>query len=230
MRATILTSCLLLICGLAQAAGEATQFVLTIRKVEFKNTSGDWKTAFEGELPIDLGSQDPSAQFENKGRLPDGSYVGVRLTLDETVVVSGADGTAFTREGGEVEIRGTAQNLDTLPGQIQSLSEQKPSYSQREPGSLKVTLDFDYADRDRIIEIAATRDFSKVLDVKTSSKVTIVLRADVKSSIVHVWPDYYGDFPESDAMIVDFPKSFSEFSVKVDGVSAFSGGRIDVKF
>jgi hypothetical protein len=213
----------------AWSAGEAVKCVVTIKKVELKNAAGDWKTAFEGDLPLDLAASESAATFVNK-LAPEGTYVGVRLLLDETFEVAGSDGPAMTRDGGVVEIRGTAGTLAALPGDIQSLDEKKPSYSQREAGPIRVTLDYDYADRDKTIELFATRDFNKPFAVKLSSKIAISLRANLTESIVHVWPGYFGAFPDNDAMIFAFPKNFTEFSVKVDGASLYAGGTIDVKF
>lgn len=213
----------------ASAAGEATRFVIHIQKVELKTAAGDWKTAFEGDLPLDLAAPEPRASFENK-LAPEGSYVGVRLQLDETVEVAGSDGPAMTSEGGVIEITGTAATLADLPGQIQTLIEKKPTHNQKSVGLIRVTVDYDYADRDKTIEVFATRDLNKPIIVKTNSNISISLRADLNGSIIHVWPGYYGDFPAGDAVIFSFPKSFSDFSVKVDGSTGYAGGKIDVKF
>lgn len=216
--------------GIACAAGPASRCVLTIKKVELKNISGDWKIAFEGAAPIDLAAPDPVATLKSQAGLPEGSYIGVRLTIGETLEVSGRDGQFKTRQAGELELRGTAKNLDELPGQIESFMEKSPTYSSEGEGVMRVTLDFDYADRDHTIEISSSREFDKPFSGKPNSEFRLSLRADLKESIVHLWPKYYDKFPEKDAMIFNFPKNFTEFSITTEDATAYSGGKVVVLF
>lgn len=216
--------------GPARAAGDAEVFLVTVVKVEFKSVSGEWKTSYEGRLPLDLADPEASLQFDNQGKAPEGSYQNVRVTLDEAIQVKGRDGRSGTREGGVLEIRGTASRLTDLPGQVQNLNETMPTHTEDSPGLMKVGLDLDFADRDHVIEVTAPQGFEKAFSVKKDSKVSLNLRAPMTGTLEHVWPKYFGDFPAADVMMARFPSSLSEFSIKVDGATSFSKGPIAVDF
>lgn len=214
----------------ADAGGPADRFILNVKKVEFRTPAGEWKTVYEGSLPYDLADPEALLKFENTGA-PEGPYVNARLTFDETVEIEGVDGAARTLDGGEVEVRGTASDVDALPGQIQTITAVKPSFKEEgKPGRSRVTIDFDYADHDKIIELYAMRDAAKPFELKKGSKIEISMKADLSQSVVHLWPGYYDGFPETDVMIFDFPKEFKDFTVRSDYTTTYLTGKINVKF
>ena len=75
----------------AHANGEATQCILTIEKVEFKNTLGEWKTAYEGHLPLDIAAPDASDAAAN-GSVPVAREERVRLAAYRHFMMRGGAG------------------------------------------------------------------------------------------------------------------------------------------
>jgi hypothetical protein len=214
----------------ASAAGPADQCVVTVKKVELKNTAGDWFVLSDSDAKLDLAAKDPGLDLVNNGRLPAGDYVSCKLTLSETVVVSGVDGKNKTKEGGEVTIGGSAGVAADLPGEITQLDEVSPTWNTEKEGAIKVNLDLDYRDRDNIMEIYLKREFQKPVAVKEGSKIRIALRVDLNETVHYAWPNYFNGFPAKETMYFLPPDHVSEVSLKSDAVSTIATSDIEWKF
>ena len=143
---------LFLIClifpSLCSAVGDASQCVMTVKKIELKNRAGDWIVLTDEEQPLDLFSQNPSITVVNKGRLAPGVYVNCKITLSEIFAVAGSDGPNMTREGGQITVGGTAAKAFDLPGEITSLNEVSPTWNTKSEGVMTEHLNLNYEDRD----------------------------------------------------------------------------------
>ena len=204
------------------AVGDASQCVMTVKKIELKNTAGDWVTLTEAEHKLDLFSQDPAITVENKGKIPAGVYVNCRVTLSEVFTVAGSDGPNMTKEGGEITVDGSAASSDVLPGDITALKEVSPTWNTQSEGVMIEHLNLNYEDRDNVMSIYSKRDFKRELKIKEGSSIKVTLRIDLKKTIYYVWPNYFNNFPPKDTMYFLPPADVSELSVKADGVTALA--------
>ena len=92
-------------------AGNADTYKITVQKIQLKNSSGEWITIATPNQEIDIASVNAGstvASFFNDASIPVGSYKNFKIVNSETIKVSGADGTHYTKSGGAVTISGTA--------------------------------------------------------------------------------------------------------------------------
>lgn len=212
------------------AVGDATQCVMTVKKIELKNRAGDWLVLTDEEQPFDLFSQNPAITVVNKGRLAPGVYVNCRITLSETFTFAGSDGPNMTKEGGQITVGGTAARASELPGEITSLNEVSPTWNTQSEGIMTEHLNLNYEDRDEVMAIFSKKDFTRDLVVKEGSTIRVTLRLDLKKTVYYVWADYFNGFPKKDTMYFLPPKDVSELSVKADAVTALATSDIEWTF
>ena len=212
------------------AVGNASQCVITIKKIELKNTAGDWLVLTDKEQKLNLFSQDPAITVVNKGKIAPGTYINCRITLSETLSVAGSDGPNMTKEGGEITVGGTAARISELPGEISSLKEVSPAWNTQSEGLITEHLNLNYEDRDNVMSIYSKRDFNRQLAVKEGSTIRVILRIDLKKTIYFVWANYFKGFPPKDTIYFLPPNEISELSVKVDAITALATGDIEWTF
>ncbi|MEI8345439.1 MAG: hypothetical protein WCG06_05135 [Candidatus Omnitrophota bacterium] len=95
----------------ACACSAAQQYKITLVRLELKNISGRWIKVFEPDTLVDLIDQKPALAFFNNGRIPPGRYVNFRLSISQTVRVSGRDGAHSTLAGGYTVVKTAAADL-----------------------------------------------------------------------------------------------------------------------
>jgi hypothetical protein len=212
------------------AAGDASQCVMTVKKIELKNKAGDWMTLTDEKAKLDFFLPDPTIVVVNKGKIPPGIYVNCRITLSETLFVAGSDGLNRTKQGGEITVSGTAKRIFDLPGEITALKEVSPTWNKDSEGMITEHLHLDYEDSDDIMRIYPRMNFKKELAVKEGSTIKVTLRMDLKGTIYYAWTNYFNGFPAGDTMYFLPPKDVSELSVKVDAVTALATSDIEWAF
>lgn len=77
----------------AQAA-DPTEYGVTIRRIEFRNSAGVWVPYFEGSQLIDIAAANAGDQAGSIGAgdgLPPGSYTAMRVTVEQTFVLTADD-------------------------------------------------------------------------------------------------------------------------------------------
>ncbi len=209
----------------AFAEGDATRFIVTVKKVEFKDISGNWVKIAEPETDADLLADDPLFLATNDGSIPSGTYVNFRITLSETIRFSGSDGENKTLEGGVLTLGGTASKSTDMPrNDIRTFVQDAPTWNTAVEGLMTEHLDLDYQDRDDVMEITTRWPFPKPILVKEKSAIKIAMGLDLKKSLHYAWPDYFSGIQSSEAMYFLPPKDVSEVMVKVDAKSVLITG------
>jgi len=207
----------------AFAAGEATHYWVTVKKIEFRNLSGQWVTAMEPNKAIDLVDPESKFSFQNGGKIPPGDYEIFKITLSETFKVSGSDGEKKTKTGGEIVVGGTASKASDLPGEITSLQERSPTLSKDTEGEMTVHVNLDHEDRDDIIEIYGKRPFPKPLTIKANSKIVVALVFNLKETIHFAWKDSVAPgLPAADVIYFLPSRRVEDVSVKSDFRTAYT--------
>lgn len=222
-RALWLTAVCLFIPIAACATGEVTKLRMVVKKIQFQTIAGEWVTAAEPNLEVTVIPEEPIYQFKNQGTVPPGEYRNVRVVFGETVKFTGVDGENYTREGGKLVIGGAARTASELPCELTRFEIQAPTWSATPPaGEMTETLEFDYGDRDDVMEIRATRDLPKRVYVKAGSVIKVYLGLELKKSVTYTWKNYFPNFSNDDAMLFLPPSAISELSVNVDGITALA--------
>ena len=214
----------------AQAVGDTTQCLITVKKVFLKKPDGDWIMLLEQDRTLDLSKENSSLEIVNDHLVPPGEYTNCKLVISEAFQIAGGDGANLTKEGGEVWVEGTASKISELPGEITSLKENAPTWNTEKEGLITVHLNLDFADRDEVMEIYGKSSFSKPLKIKEGSKIEIVLNLLLARTIRYVWAKFWDRFPEHDTMYFLPPSRVDELSVKVDGITSFLEGNIEWTF
>lgn len=198
-------------------AAETAKFVVTLKKVELKNNTGQWITVIEPDRRIDLVNEEASVSFfNNGGRVPPGNYINYRITLSETVSFVGRDKANHSREGGRSTVGGPAATAADLPGEITVFREDVPTWTQDAMGEVTQKLDFDGQDKDDVITIVGKRDFTTPFEVKKGSFIRVWFSVNVEDAVRYAWPGAFGEHPKGDAMVAFPPKQVDELSVTVD--------------
>jgi hypothetical protein len=209
----------------AFAAGAATKFIVTVRKLELKDVSGKWVTLAEPDTTTDLLADEPLLLMTNDGSVPPGTYVNFRITLSETVQFSGKDDQNKTKEGGILTLGGTASKAsDISRNDITMFRQDAPTCNTAVEGLMTQYLDLDFQDRDDVMEITGRRPFAKPVIVKEKSVIKISMGLDLKESVHYAWPDYFSGIPSAEAMYFLPPKDVSEVTVKSDTTTVLTTG------
>lgn len=222
-RAWGLAAALSLASASAYAAGEATTLQLVVKKIQLQNIAGDWITAAEPNEEILYSAEEPVYQFKNKGSVPPGEYRNVRVVFGETIKFAGRDADSYTREGGKLVIGGSARTASELPCELTRFDLQSLTWSASGPAGLMTeTLEFDFGDRDDVMEIRATRDLPKKVKVKEGSVIKVYVGLDLKKSVTYTWKNYFPVLANDDAMMFVPPSIVAELSISVDGITALA--------
>ncbi len=218
------------ICHSAYAIGDATQCLVTVKKVLLKNLDGEWVLLLNEDRELNLAKEDSYIEVVNDKVIPTGAYTGCKIILSETLKVAGSDGPDMTKEGGEVWVEGVASKLSELPGEISMLRETTPTWNTEKAGLITVHLNLDFSDRDDIMEIFTKTSFPKPVKIREGSKIQIFLSIVPAKTIRYVWADFWEKFPKHDTMYFLPPARVDELSVKVDGITALATNDIEWTF
>ena len=194
------------------------KFIVTIQSLMLKNQTGEWITIVRPDKEVDLFSDQAKVTLFNSGKIPDGEYLNFKLAISETVRVSEADHFGNrTREGGRVIIGGTARNNFELPGEITSFIEKSPTWTDKEEGEIKATINFDNEDEDDIIEITGVRDFAEPFVIKKGSFINVVVSMNLLGTCYQINPSAFKrGMPKKKAMLVFPPRYVNEVRFTVD--------------
>ncbi|GEM_PF-1542674 len=218
--AAVLAVALCFFCSDALAAATPHHFVITVLKVELKNNTGEWITVIEPDLRVDLVEKDPSVSYlNNAGRIPSGNYINFRITISESVKVTGTDHGNKTRAGGELEIGGNARHTNELPGKITAFKELAPTWTEAAEeveGPVRIHFNFDDQDADQIMEITRKRDFPEPIEVKKNSFIYVWFAFNLEGILSFAEYGMLGPgIPETAAMVSAFPSKI-EVLLSVD--------------
>lgn len=203
------------------AAGPATHCIVSVKGLKLKDMDNAWIEVPIQETTIDLGKPDQTIVFKNDGRVPEGMYKNFKLIISETIEVSGQDGGNFTTEGGELTLGGTAYTLFDLPGDITSITESKTSWNTITEGNMKIKINFDFEDRDDVMEVYGVRDLEKPFRVKASTTLTFAMVMSVSQTVYFAWPDSLAkDVPSKNVMYFLPADRITEVSIKADSYTA----------
>jgi len=203
------------------AAGNPTTYKITIQKFEMKTTDDTWVTISELNQEVDIVSVGAGAVAGTLGGgVPAGSYDNFRLTISETIKVTGNDGVNYTNEDGVAILEGdaaTAAGIDTMtPATFTETSE---TWNNTAAGEMSIQVNLDNGDADDFIQIYCTADFTP-LTVTADSTISMWVDFDTAGTVHHAATgDWGAGFPASDIMYFTPPKEGSAFSITVDGTT-----------
>lgn len=217
--------------GAPEVRAETTisRFIVTVKKVELKDASGVWVALAEPNAPIDLLAEEQPIIFRmtNDGRVPSGTYVGVRITLSETVKFSGFSNENKTKEGGVLTLGGTAsKSSDIERNEVTTFRQDAPTWNVETEGLMTQHLNLDFEDRDDFMQITSKRPFAKLFTVKEKSTIKVSMILDVRRNVYYAWTDYFSGISSKAAMYFLPPADVSELIVKSDSMTAFLTGEM----
>lgn len=219
--------------GNAQASGDPTQLIVTVKKVQLKKSGGDWITLGEPNRELDLMGEEASIlSWKNDGTLPEGEYTNVKITLSETVKFAGSDGHSRSLEGGRIRLGGSATRAAEIPFMdITSLKVESPVCCGESAGLVTEVIDFDHEDRDDIMEIYGKQEFTKYVKIKKDSTVQVFLTLYLPETLHYVVSDYFSGLSHPEAIYFLPPKEVAEMSVRAGGTTSYaSSDRIEWAF
>lgn len=215
-------------------AGDPSQIRIRVVGVYFKNQYDRWISAGPVDAEFDLISQEPRLSFANKGQLAAGKYLNVRIALSETIRYAGSDRGRSTLEGGSLRLTGTAGTQADLPGEILKLVEESPTcHAGPEEGLVTVRIDYDYGDRDDVIEFQGKREFLDPIQIADDSTITLRFVMNTAGTVSYAWRDSIKlGMPERDTMLFRFPDKVQEIEIKVDKQipTLIPDSRIEIRF
>jgi len=204
------------------AAGDPSTYKITIQKFEMQTTDDDWVTISESSQEIDIVSVSGGAVAGTLGGVvPAGTYDNFRLTISETIKVTGNDGANYTNQDGVAILEGdsaTAADIGLLtPATFTETSE---TWNNSSAGEMSIQVNLDNGDADNYMQIYCTSDFTP-LTVTADSAVSMWVDFDTEGTVHHAASGDWGPgFPASDIMYFTPPNSGSAFSISVDGTTA----------
>ncbi len=205
-------------------AAEPLEYTVTLKKFELKNNTGQWITVIEPDRPVDLAQEEAKVSlFNTSGRVPDGNYINFRITLSESVRVQGRQGIYVTKEGGSVELGGSAVTPDDLPDKIDELKEVAPSLAlEGSPGALKVRFLLNpEAGRDDAITLSRKNDLPEPFEVRKGSFIYAIAVADLDGAVHYAQKHHFGrSVPDRHAMFAWPIRRVHEIKLTVDNRSA----------
>lgn len=209
----------------AWAKGDPKSCILTVVEVQIKTTSGEWISVFKGKKEFDVVQEEAGVTVDNKdGQVPEGTYENVKLIFSETIRFTGRDGEHRTKAGGVILLKGEAREArDVDQADITEIQVSKPVWTEEgEEGEVSETLDFDYADNDKVMEVFSRRPFLKTLTVKKNSVIRVGLNVDFRGRLMFAWKNFFTGFESPEIVYLLPPTEVAELWMKIDGVTALS--------
>lgn len=205
--------------GTAHPSGDPIELIYTVQKIMLKKIDGQWITVLQPNQAVDMLSESSIVfTIHNKGEIPPGKYVNLKIYLSETVLFTGSDTKFLTKAGGITKITGSAAYATDLPGEITAFVEKAPTWTLKEMGRITQHLDFDHSDADDYITLYAKRDFLDPVSINESSTVKVSFAFDIIGTVRFAWPEYFAaDVPDKKVMFYMPSDHVNELVLTVDG-------------
>lgn len=203
------------------AAGDPTSYKITVQKFELKRTDDTWVTISQPNQEIDLAAVDPGlAAGSLLGNIPSGTYDNFRLTISETIKVTGSDGANYTNQDGVAVMEGSAATDADIDSMTPSaFNETSETWNNTSAGEMSIQVNLDNADDDDYMQLYCDSDFTP-LTVTTNSTISIWMDFDTENTVEFSAADSWGPgLPATNIMLFRPPNEGSAFSITVDGTT-----------
>lgn len=219
---------LLFVMGNAYALGDATHYYVTIQEIALKQVGGAWVTIASPNQEIDICNVSVGQAAATIGaslKIPAGEYDNFKVKVSSTMRFEGADGLNYTKDGGTITMEGghvdgsaasTATWAGSTPGLDVEPGAQSGTYTTNvlEQGVVTINLNLHPGDTDGYMEVYGSSNLATPISVKEDSAISMWFDFDTKNTVGYtVAPG------PVDIMYLLPPKSGTEYSITVDGVT-----------